>query len=187
MYTFLFFRLMTNNEIIQQITQSFASELVNDLQTLAKQRLGNDTGAGATSFDADVLKGLSSSAAVVITQFQSHMRLYDMRKVVRTSGLDPRGIAAIKEWVERKGVSSFLKGYTQKTEVRQKGGAFVPVSVTRIINNIAWGISMKKKPLKRKKWYNQRKGSSIYALYAKLVDAVVENSLKEAKEQYLLI
>jgi hypothetical protein len=174
---------MTNNEVIQQITEEFAQELITDLQAAA-QKVGKDTGSGQQSFDADVLKGLSSSAAVVITQFQSHMRLYDMRKVVRTSGLDPRGISAIKEWIERKGVSSFLKGYTQKTEVRQKGGAFVPVPITRIINNIAWGISRKKKPLKRKKWYNQKKGSSIYALYAKLVDGVIENSLKEAKETY---
>lgn len=176
---------MTNNEIIQDITDDFALELINDLQALAAQRVGKYTGAGVQSFDADVIKGLSSSAAVVITQFQSHLRLYDMRKVVRTSGLDPKGISLIKEWIKRKGVANFMKGYTQKTEVRQKGGAIVPVSVTRIINNIAWGISQKKKPLKRKKWYNQRKGSSIYALYAKLVDSVIENSLKEAKEAVL--
>lgn len=176
---------MTNDEIIQQICEEFSQELTESLRAAAATKVGKDTGGGVASFDADVLKGVSSAAAVVITEFQSHMRLYDMRKVVRSSGLDPRGLSSLKEWIERKGVGSFLKGYKQKTTVRQKGGTFVTVPVTRIINNIAWGISMKKKPLKRKKWYNTKKGGSIYTLYARLVDAVIENSLQEVKENVI--
>jgi hypothetical protein len=172
---------MTNQEIINEICADFARELMVSLQQSASSKVGKDTGGGGASFDTDFVKGAASAAAVIVTEFQSHMRLYDMRKVVRRSGLDPRGLSAIKDWIERKGISSFLSKYKGPTQVR-KAGAIVPVPVTRIINNIAWGISVKKKPLKRKKWYNTKKGGSIYTLYARLVDGVIENSLKEVKE-----
>jgi hypothetical protein len=97
-------------------------------------------------------------------------------------------------------VSNFLSGYKYPTKVMSreiigsKDGIgissrrkLVDVSTTRIINNIAWGILRKRGRWgkKRKPWYNRLKGSSIYALYAKLVDGVIENSLKEAKQKYL--
>lgn len=171
---------MDNNEVINKVCEEFAEQFINSLQRSATSRIDTDQ-----KFDVDFIKSVSGSAAVITAEFAAHLRLFDMRKVSRQSGFDKRGIASIKQWIERKGVSSFLKGYKYPTQVKKKGGVMASVPVTRIINNIAWGISQKKKPLKRKKWYNSQKGSSVYALYARLVDAVLDNSLKEMKENVL--
>lgn len=170
---------MTNQDVINQVSQEFAEEFIRSLEEAAKNKV---TGSGSDrDFDVDFVKGASGAAATIVAQFQSHLRLYDMKKVVRKSNLDPAGIAQIKAWIERKGVSSFLAKYKYPTQVR-KGGVLVSVPQTRIINNIAWGISNSRRKIKRKKWYNTKKGGSIYTLYARLVDAVLENSLKQAKE-----
>jgi hypothetical protein len=172
---------MSNQDIINEVTETFAREFMTGLQRQASSRIKEDTGSGNKSFDVDFVKGAAGSAAILTTEFASHLRLFDMKKVSRQSQLDPRGIGLLKEWIERKGVSNFMKKYNEPTKVRRKG-QLVDVSTTRIINNIAWGISRKKKPLKRKKWYNTKKGGSIYTLYARLMDAVIENSMKEMKE-----
>lgn len=172
---------MTRDEVINDVVTEWAREFIRDIQDAAATKLRKDTGDGIASFDVDVVKAAGASAAVVVTNFQDHLRYFDMRRVERSSNIDPDGMERLKKWIERKGISSFLKGYKYPTEV-MRGGSLVAVPATRIINNIAWGISVKRKKLKRAKWYNQQKGSDIYRLYAKLVDKVVEHSLMDVKE-----
>jgi len=177
--------MKTREAVINEVTEAWAKEFIQDVAQAAATKVKKDTGEGAASFDVDVLKATSATAAVVITNFADHMRLFDMRKVERQSDLTPEGLERIKKWVERKGISNFLKGYQYPTQVR-RGGNIVDVSTTRIINNIAWGISKKRKKLKRQQWYNKQKGSDIYQLYAKLVDAVVEHSLNDINYQLVI-
>lgn len=167
---------MTREDVINTEVAAWAATFIKDIQDAATAKIRKDTGDGAASFDLDVVKAAGASAAIVVTNFQDHLRYFDMRRVERSSNIDPNGMERLKQWIERKGISSFLKGYKYPTEVK-RGGSLVAVDATRIINNIAWGISVKKKKLKRSKWYNQQKGSDIYRLYARLVDKVVEHSL----------
>jgi len=171
---------MTKEDAINAAIQEWAEIFINDIRNKARN-LPKATGAGQDSFDVNLIKATSATAAVVITDFAAYLRLFDMRMKKRNTDLDPLGIDALKKWITTKGVSGFLSGYKYPLQVR-KSGRLVDVPVTRIINNIAWGISKKKRPLKRNKWYNKTKGTSIYQLYGKLVDVVVEYSLKDVKE-----
>jgi hypothetical protein len=173
--------IMTREDVINAEVAEWAATFIKDIQDAAATKLRKDTGDGVASFDIDVVKAAGASAAIVVTNFQDHLRYFDMRKVERSSNIDANGMERLKKWIERKGISSFLKGYKYPTEV-MRGGSLVSVPATRIINNIAWGISAKRKKLKRAKWYNQQKGSDIYRLYARLVDKVVEHSLTSMAE-----
>lgn len=171
---------MTREDAINQAIQEWAETFITDVRNKART-LPKATGDGQDSFDINVVKATSATAALVIADFASYLRLFDMRLNKRNTDVDPLGIDALKKWITTKGVSKFLSGYKYPLQVR-KGGRLVDVPVTRIINNIAWGISKKKRPLKRTKWYNKSKGTSIYQLYGKLVDVVVDYSMKEVKE-----
>lgn len=171
---------MDYSAIINPIIEQWTTEFIMDLQDRAKDRLGNDTGAGPKSIDAAVLKASAQSSAQIIIAMNDHLRLYDMRNAKRDRNLAPQEVEDIKSWIERKGVSNFLSGYKYST-TKTKGGLTSPVSIKRIINNIAWGISKKKKKIKRKRWYNKYKGKQIYRLYSQLLDAVLNANMEDIK------
>lgn len=173
---------MTREQIIEDITEDWARQFIADIRTAA-QKLSKDTGTGAESFDAQVEKASGAAAAVVITDFAEYLRLFDMRSLKREKNFTPAAMERIRKWIERKGVSNFMKKYKYPTEVRKKG-QLVSVPTTRIINNIAWGISAAKRRAKRVRWYNQKKGSDLYKLYAALVNGVTTHALSEIAAHY---
>ena len=169
-------------QAIDTVLEDWAYQFISSIQKRAAA-IPSATGAGASSFDIDVLKTSSSGAAMVIADFADYLRHFDMRPANRREkNFNADTMQRLKDWIERKGVTNFLKGYKYPTQVREKGGRIVDVSTTRIINNIAWGISRTRKRSKRIKWYNSKKGGDVYRLYAKLVDAVVEAGMREIKE-----
>lgn len=172
---------MTREDVMNEAIKEWAEQFINDVRNKART-IPKATGQGQESFDIDMIKATSGTAAVVLTDFAGYLRLHDMKLKKRNSDLDPMGIDALKKWITAKGIGNFLSGYKYPLQVR-RGGTLVDVPVTRIINNIAWGISKKRNPMKRKAWYNKTKGTSIFRLYSKLVDVVVEHSLKEMKEK----
>ncbi len=167
---------MIDNKIITDIVQNWADDFLSDIEERAREKVSSSDG----NFDIQVVKNALTSGTMVIMNFDSHLRLFDMKRVKRERNLGPIGIERIKDWIQRKGVQSFLKKYPYPLNVR-KSGQVVPVPITRILNNIAWGISRKKKKLRRKKWYNQQKGSKVYKLYFDLIDTVVDAAIKEHK------
>lgn len=172
---------MDYSAIINPIIEDWITDFLLDLQDRAREKIGTDTGAGANSIDAAVIKATAQSGAQIAVSMSAHLRMYDMRKTQRESNLAHQELEEIKAWIERKGVNNFLAKYKYPTTVT-KGGVTTPVPMKRIINNIAWGISRKKGKLKRKKWYNRYKGKQTYRLYAKLLDAVIDASMDGIKE-----
>jgi hypothetical protein len=173
--------MVDKERIINEIIMEWGEEFVTDLQSQARKRLKAE---GADDMDISVIRATASSAAIIMLDFGEYLRYYDMRKVHRDSNLSPEGIERIKEWIKKEGVENFLSGYKYPTTVT-KGGIERPVPITRILNNIAWGISVKKRRLKRKKWYNKNKGTAVYKLYFDLINAIIDNALQEHKQSVL--
>lgn len=169
---------MDISKTINPIIAEFTTEFILDLQDAARKRVGSKE--SAQKIDGAVLRATATRGATIMIDFAEHLRFYDMRNVQRRNQLTPRGIERIKEWIQEKGISSFLKGYKYPL-TRKIGGRSTPVPMNRILNNIAWGIARKRSKLRRRRWYNKLKGTSTYKLYARLVDAVLEESLIDIK------
>lgn len=174
---------MTRQQIINDIIERWATQFLTDIRAEAA-RIPRASGAGADSFDIQLMSMSSAGVAQIMVDFKDYLRLRDMRRTTRDKYMDKDALARLKEWIERKGIQNFLSGYKYPLQVRRKGGGLVDVSTTRIINNIAWGISSKKNKIKPVKWYNRKKGTDIYRLYSRLVTALVESSMDELKSQY---
>jgi hypothetical protein len=170
---------MTKEDIINEIMQQWLDEFIGDLEQRAKDKLPQGTGEGASSFSASMVRASLNQAAVASVAFKDYLRLFDMRRVEREKGFGPDEMERIKEWIKKKGIQSFMKGYPYPTTYKFKPGN---VPEKTILNNIAWGISRKKKRIKRRRWYNKMKGSQIYELYFKLLDELMPVMLEEAKK-----
>lgn len=173
---------MDKEKIINDIIQEWGEEFVYDLQERARKKIGSDK--GADDMDISVIRATASSAAIILLDFDAYLRFYDMRNVTRNNFITPEGIERLKEWIKDKGVNNFLSGYKYPTTVT-KGGVTTPVPITRILNNIAWGISVKKRRLRRREWYNKSKGSAVQKLYYDLIDAIINNAIEEHKQSVL--
>lgn len=172
---------MKKEEVINQILTEWATEFIKQLKKEAA-KIPQSSGEGARSFDIELMKMSSAGVAQIMVDFADYLRIRDMRRTMREDFLGKDSLARIKKWIERKGLQNFMAGYKQPTTVRKKGGRFVDVSTTRIINNIAWGISVKKSKIKPVRWYNRTKGQQIYNLYGRAVNALVESSMEELKK-----
>lgn len=82
----------------------------------------------------------------------------------------------IKEWIQDKGLASFSAGYKRK----------IPVSSTKLINAIAWGIARSKikKQTKPRRWYSKSRGRDINQLYDKLVERYQDYILTNQKSLF---
>ena len=168
------------SDIINRISQDWLEEFVIDLQDLVRSKLPADTGTGASDINARMIRATISSGATIMIDMQDYLRLFDMRRVERSKDLNADGMDRLRKWVKRKGVQSFLKGYKYPTTVT-KGGVTRAVPEARIINNIVWGISRKRRKLKRRRWYNQHKGNQVYSLYGRLLAGVGDSVLEQVK------
>lgn len=171
---------MTKEELINSIIEDWATDFLIELKKEAA-RINRSSGEGADSFDVDFMRMSSAGVAQIMVDFRDYLRLRDMRRTSRENHLGKDALARLKKWIEREGVQNFLSGYKYPTKVRKKGGRLADVSTTRIINNIAWGISVKKSKIKPVRWYNRKKGHEIYRLYGSLVNAIADQSMKEMK------
>lgn len=169
-----------NDQILNDIMERWAADFVSQLRQEAA-KVPRGFGDGANSFDIEFMRMSSAGVATIMVDFKDHLRMRDMRRTNRENPFDNKTIERIKKWVEQKGVQKFMAKYKYPTQVRKKGGGFVDVSTTRILNNIAWGISVKKSRIKPVKWYNRTKGYEIYQLYGSLVNKLVEVSMEEMK------
>jgi hypothetical protein len=169
---------MTKEDVINRVLEEWLDEFVGDLQARARERVPQASGEGAASFNSSMVRASLNQAAVASVAFREYMRLFDMRKVERSKNLGPEGIERIKRWIQKKGISNFMSGYKYPTTYKFKPGT---VPEKTILNNIAWGISRKKKRIKRRQWYNKMKGSQVYSLYFKILDEVMPILLEEAK------
>lgn len=164
----------TREQAINRVAADWAEDFILDMAARKDRTVGSSSGESAKSFDIELTRARANVAAVIVAAFKGYARLYDMRRVERSKQLDARGIERIKKWIIKKGLQNFMAGYKGKTQVR-RNGVLVDVDTTRIINNIAWGISKRKRRLRRKKWYNKAKGGQVYDLYYKCVNAIAES------------
>jgi hypothetical protein len=169
---------VNKHDIINSILEEWADEFIGDLQAAAAAKLKDFTGEGKRSFNVALTKAAVGKAAQVTIGFAEHLRYFDMKKVQRSKGFDKSSLERIKAWVQKRGISAFMKGYTQPTTYKYKPGT---VPETRIINNIAWGISRKKKRFKRRAWYAARKNAGIRDVYLDLVEALIPVMIDEMK------
>ena len=176
---------MTKEEIINKVLEDWAAEFLKEIEASAKSQLPADTGEGGDSFDTSVirarLKDGATTTATVMASFNSYMRYFDMgnRSMRRGKDFDDAGMERLKDWVSRH-LSELKGGYKQPLVYKYKPGT-IPDS--RIINNIAWGISKTKRRIKRKRWYVKLKATKQYALYYQLLDELMPVMLEEAKKK----
>lgn len=169
---------MTKEQIIDQVLTKWAEEFLQDLKVNAG-RLPSDTGDGTRSFVINA--ETSSDRATMMLSFKEYLRYFDMRNntLRRDKDFDPAGMERMKDWVKRN-LGKLMSGYTHPVNYKYKDGQ-VPES--RIINNIAWGISKKRERLKRRQWYTKLKAQKQYALYYRLLDELLPAMLAEAKSR----
>jgi len=171
--------MQTKEDVINGILEDWADEFIGDLQASAMSKIKEFTGEGHRSFDIAMVRAAVGVAAQVTVYFADHLRYFDMRNVQRQKGLPAEEIERLKDWVRKKGISAFMKGYKYPTEYKTKPGN-VPDS--RIINNIVWGISRKKKRLRRRAWYATVKNEGMRNMYLDLVDALMPFLMEEMKK-----
>jgi hypothetical protein len=175
---------MNKEEIINHVLEDWSTQFLRELESSAVAKLRSDTGQGLSSFDTQVVRaqvrdGVRATAAVMVG-FQEYLRYFDMsnRNLRRDKDLTPDGIERMKDWVKRN-LDKLLAGYQGPKTYKIKPGN-VPES--RIINNIAWGISKKRTRLKRKQWYVKLKATSQYQLYYRLLDELMPVMIQEMKD-----
>lgn len=166
-------------DVINRVMDEWSDGFVAALEAQAKSRLRDDTGQGTSSFDHTEIKAGLDRAAQIQVSFYEYLRYFDMRNsnLRRDRDLSPEGIETIKEWVDRN-YNELIGGYAGKT-VSPKTG--YPIPRTRIINNMAWGISKKRTRIKRKQWYNKLKSQKQYQLYFTMLDELLPVMLEQTK------
>jgi hypothetical protein len=180
--------MVTKQEIINEVLQEWADGFLRELEQSAAGKLRQDTGAGQGSFDTNMIKAkLTDGAnvtAMVMVGFNNYMRYFDMsnRNLRRDKDLPPEGIERMKDWV-RRNLDKLLPAYKGPTTYKYKPGT---VPEKTIINNIAWGISKKRKRLKRHQWYAKLKASEQYKLYYRLLDELLPVMLAEVKGKIII-
>lgn len=164
---------MQPREVIHQVLQDWAPEFVQN-------RI-----EGARSADLvasqDLVKSMRSEVTSALKEVQSFFfqmeaygRILDMRGVNRARQVP---IDEIKEWIEDVGIGKFRSGFARRNRV--------PEDRNQLLNQIAWGIAIKrqqKKRFKRRRWYSKAREEDFDTLYQRLMDALAENTLTDIKQ-----
>lgn len=150
--------------------QEWVVKFIEYLQQKA-DKVGKATGQGSASFDYSIRKTATGTLPAVTVMFKDYMRFLDMKNVHRGGDLP---VDEIEDWVKSKGLAAFKKGkYNKPSNLPEKAQ----------INRIAWAIARHPKKMKRQPWYNKTKGNQVYALYFKLLDALLPVMLNEVKSE----
>lgn len=178
---------MTKQDIINEVLEDWATQFLRKLESSAASRLRADTGQGLGSFDTQVVRaqvrdGVQVTAAVM-AGFNEYLRYFDMstKNLHRDRDLSPEGMERMRDWV-RRNLDKLIGGYRGQTTYKLKPGN---VPETRIINNIAWGISKKRTRIKRQQWYVKLKATEQYKLYYRLLDELMPVMMEEMKGKIL--
>lgn len=178
-FFYLIHTMNTKEEVINSILEDWTDEFIRDLQASAKDKIKEFTGEGHRSFNISMVKAAAGTAAQITVYFADHLRYFDMRRVQRQKGLPADEIERLKAWVKKKGIQAFMKKHNEPTTYKTKPGN---VPETRIINNIVWGISRKKKKLRRRAWYKAVKNEGMRNMYLDLIDALMPFLIEEMKQ-----
>jgi hypothetical protein len=169
---------MIVEQVIKETVTEWSIQFIAN-RRLAASKLPDLTGQGKASFDREVQLQASNDLAIILFEFEDHLRYFDMRKL-RWRKQPP--IDVIEDFIKKKGVSSFTEKF------RQING-YLPKSNTKLINKIAWGISIsfqrKGWATKRKKWYNRGKEADINSLLTRLMDNLSQEALSGLKKSII--
>ena len=168
--------LKTIDDVINDVLLRWSPQFIQALRQNADV-IPKATGKGAGSFDYEVRKASGSEVAAALFAFESHLRLADMKKF-KWSSLPP--LENIKEWIRSKGVSKFRNNYNGKKKL--------PVSDTKLVNQIAWGIrtnKLKTGKRKRFRWYAKKKEDHINQMYVDMLDKVAQLQIQDLKKSVI--
>lgn len=110
--------------------------------------------------------------------FPEHGRFRDMKRINPPSG-GGSYIENLEDWIRRKGFEQkFTEGFLRKRKVKR-----VPVN---IVNQMAWGIALKRKIAYRRRggWYAKSKTASITDLYNNIAAGLPDKVMQEIKAAF---
>jgi hypothetical protein len=161
---------METHQVINEAIREWAPDFVQQLIESAEKHIDPATGSDS-NIRAEIVRASLSTAAEVIVSFKTYLRLFDMRRVDRSTMVN---VDDLRDWVRRVGPDKFIAKYKGRTDI----------SETQLINNIAWSIARKKRKHRRRRWYNQLKGQEVYSLYFTILGRMQREALREAKADY---
>lgn len=165
---------MSPQHVIHQVLKDWAVLFVHNRIQGAQGANLVASGALTRQMRFEVTSALRDVKAVFFA-FEEYGRILEMKGVNRKRQIP---IDEIVAWVKDKGLDEFRAGFRRRHRR-------LPTSQTQLLNQIAWGIAMKRlrsKRLKRRKWYSKDRESDFDLLYRRLMDALADNTIKSLKE-----
>lgn len=175
-----------SEQAIQEITQylevqglDWAKQFIAARRAWLTSKGTKASGALIDSLHAEVLTSLEGAAVTRIElAFAQHGRFIDIKNL-RPAGGGSDYIAALEDWIEKKGLADrFRSGF-----VRKRGLKKAPLA---ILNQMAWGIAIKRHSnyRRRKTWYNKPKSGSITELYNRVAANLPDLVARELKAAF---
>ena len=165
-------------DALEEISSFWALETVQRLIANIKRRKLVNTKTLLNSIDQQTKADLSRAVVSISFGFEDYGRYLDMKKNI-FSKQPP--IDEILDWIKEKGLQNFGPD--------PNPNKIIPKTTQRRMNEIAWGISRKKRRnirQKRRPWFQSSFYKSLQALQDQLLLGVADQSLEEVKSMLLL-
>lgn len=137
------------------------------------------TGELISSLQTEVLSTLEGAARTRLEiAFETYGRYVEMRNLKPPAGGSDY-IAALEEWIERKGLRDRLtENYLRKRKVRR-----APPS---ILNQLAWSVAISRheRYKRRRQWYNKPKSAALTELYNRVAANLPDLVAREIKAAF---
>lgn len=130
---------LTESEFLQIALTEFARKLIRQRQDNVRATDAVASRELLDSYDFEIQKLTTNQLATAFIAFEAHGRFVDMKKISRKEQLP---VDEIKSWILDKGLSAFRR----KPKVNGK-----PLTGSRLLNSLAWGIVTKKKKSRRRR------------------------------------
>jgi hypothetical protein len=157
--------------------QAWLIEFIQRRKAYLRSRRIKASGDLINSLEGEVTRQAIGDAVELVLAFEEHGRYIDMRRLNVPAG-GPDYIKALEEWIQEKGL---LQKFTDRY-MRRRGLRRVP---PRILNQLAWGIAIKRKKRKRfrrKAWYNKSRTAAVEDLFNRVVANLPDLATDEIKD-----
>jgi hypothetical protein len=152
---------------------------------LMKGKKGVATGALVNSFELEIDRLAKEEGIALLIAFDEAGRFVDMKpSSFEHDAWGRNAINRLEAWVQKRGLSGFMKGYLQKhPNLGERKG----LNIQRIVSDIAWGIAISRtngKFRRGKKWWDSSKTAGTYELINKVAAALPAPTLDTLKSQF---
>ena len=126
---------LTETQFIHLALTEFAEELIRQRQENIRAVKATASEELLRSYDYEIRKQTTSQTAAAFISFADYARYIDMKRLNRTGKSIP--VDEIKDWIKEKGFDAFRR--------KPKDSQGNPLTGSRLLNALAWGIVRKKK------------------------------------------